>query len=113
MLKERLRRWNKDVFGWHNIKVDEEVEIINEVDNQLIFCDENDVKELVDIRSKTCKSMWRNLFIKDNMLLQKAMVKWNRDGDLNLNFFHKLIKGRVRRKHIAMVKTEKWYGGLS
>ncbi|CAK8530801.1 unnamed protein product [Lathyrus sativus] len=40
------------------------------------------------------------------MLLQKAMVKWNRDGDLNLKYYHKLIKGRFRRKYIGMVEAE-------
>lgn len=34
-------------------------------------------------------------------------MRWNRKGDLNSKFFHKVVKGRARRKFIGVVNTNK------
>lgn len=105
ILKVSLRRWNKKVFGWYDLKVEEGVEEINKVDKLLSSCMDNEVKELVDRRSKAISSIWRNLSIKDNMLIPKSRVKWIQEGNLNSRYFHNLVKGRARRKFIRDVNT--------
>ncbi|KAI5397407.1 hypothetical protein KIW84_063282 [Lathyrus oleraceus] len=105
ILKVSLRRWNKEVFGWYDLKVEEGVEEINTVDKLLSSCMDNEVKELVDRRSKAISSIWRNLSIKDNMLIQKSRVKWIQEGNLNSRYFHNLVKGKARRKFIGDVNT--------
>lgn len=86
-LKDRLRRWNKETFGWIDLKVDEGVKVINKEDNILSNCVGHQVEELMVRRSFVVSTMWRNLAIKDNMLLQKSSLKRVRDGDLNRIFF--------------------------
>lgn len=95
------------MFGWYDLKVEEGVEEINDMDKLLLSCDENEVEDLVGRRSKVIFSMWRNLSIKDNMLIQVARVKWNRDGDLKTNYLHNLVKGRAMRKFIGVINTER------
>lgn len=70
LLKGSFRKWNREVFGWHDLKVAEGVENINDIDNLLFQCEGIEVQELVERRSLACKSKWRNLYIKDNTLSQ-------------------------------------------
>lgn len=64
ILKVSLRRWNKKVFGLYDLKVEEGVKEINNVDKVLLSSDENEVEELVDKRSRTIYSIWRNCLLK-------------------------------------------------
>lgn len=98
--KGKLRRWSEEVFGWYDLKVKEEVDKINEMNNQLYDREEAKGKELIIIISLAYKTMWRHLYIKDNMLIQKSRVRWNHERDLNSKFFHNVVNGRARRKYI-------------
>ncbi|KAI5414676.1 hypothetical protein KIW84_040231 [Lathyrus oleraceus] len=71
LLKASLKKWNKEVFGWHDLKVKEGVEDINVVDK---------------------------LLSRDNMMIQKYRVKWTREGDFNSRYFHGVIKGMKYRE---------------
>lgn len=62
---------------------------------------------MVDKRSITCKTIWRHLYIKYNILIQKARVRWNHEGDLNSKVFHNIVNGRASRKFIGAANTEK------
>ncbi|KAI5420497.1 hypothetical protein KIW84_044336, partial [Lathyrus oleraceus] len=107
LLKGSFRKWNREVFGWHDLKVVERVEDINDIDNLLFQCEGIEVQELVERRSLACKSTWRNLYIKDNTLFPKSRVKSNKEGDLNSKCFHNLIKARARKKYIGSVETDR------
>lgn len=106
-LKDRLRRWNKETFGWIDLKVDEGVKVINKEENILSSCVGHQVEELMVRRSSVVSTMWRNLAIKDNMLLQKSSLKWVRDGDLNRICFHNFVKEKNRKIFIGSLNTNK------
>ncbi|KAI5432554.1 hypothetical protein KIW84_020026 [Lathyrus oleraceus] len=106
MLKGSIKIWSKEVFGWYDVKAEENIDVINDIDNQLCLREGNEVKDLVDNRNTTYKSLWRHLYIKDNMLFQKSRVKWNRKGHLNSKYYHDLIKGWARRNFIVSNITE-------
>lgn len=40
------------------------------------------------------------------MLIQNSIVNWIREGDRNSQIFHKVIKGRARKRFIGAVQTE-------
>lgn len=94
------------MFGWHDLKVEERVDEINEIDKKLSNDVNEEVKEMVNRRNKTISSMWSQLDIKDNMLIQNSIVNWIREGNQNSQIFHKVIKGRARRRFIGAVQTE-------
>lgn len=75
LLKDRLKKWNKKVFGWHNLKVEEGVEDINVMDKLLSRCVNEEVKDLVSSRNNDISYVWRHLSIRDNILIQKSRLK--------------------------------------
>lgn len=38
--------------------------------------------------------MWNKIFFKESVLLQYRL-KWTREGDINIIYFHKVMKGGV------------------
>ncbi|CAK8531364.1 unnamed protein product [Lathyrus sativus] len=86
LLRGDLKLWSKEFFGWYDLKVEEEVDVINGVDLALMSAANEEVESLVLKRSEACRVVWHNLHIKDNMIFQKARVKWNREGDINSKF---------------------------
>lgn len=44
--------------------------------------------------------------IRERILIQKYIVKWIRDSDINSRYFHCLVKGRSRRNFIGYVVTD-------
>ncbi|CAK8533736.1 unnamed protein product [Lathyrus sativus] len=69
MLRGDLKIWSKEVFGWYDLKVKEEVDIINKVEMELIEAAVKDVEGLVARRSEACKVVWHNLHVKDNLII--------------------------------------------
>lgn len=63
-LKGSLGRWNTEVFGRLNLEVQEGKDDINEVGKFLSCCKEDQVYELVIIRSSVIILMWKSLVIK-------------------------------------------------
>lgn len=65
--------------------------------------------EVVAKKSVSTSRMWKNLMIKENMILQKSRLKWGRKGDSNSRFFHSFMKDRRRRNFIGSITSE---GGM-
>ncbi|CAL5190248.1 unnamed protein product [Lathyrus oleraceus] len=102
----KLNKWNKEVFEWYDLKVEEGVEDINVVDKLMSMCVNEKVKDLVSRRNNGISYVWRHLYIRDNMLIQKSSVKWTLEWDFNSRFFHNVMKGRARRKFIGAVNSD-------
>lgn len=52
LLKIRLRTWNREVFGWIDLKVNEEVEKINDLDFSIADNFGSNVDNMVDARKE-------------------------------------------------------------
>ncbi|XP_058762983.1 uncharacterized protein LOC131636396 [Vicia villosa] len=79
------------------------------VDSRLEDVSEDLCRELVEKRKEASSRIWRNLRIKENMLIQKSRVRWMKEGDANSSFFHKVMKEKRRFNHLGPLLSE---GGM-
>lgn len=104
-----LRKWNKEVFGRMDLEIGGCVSYLNLVDDLLLDRREKMVPGLVEERSNAIKQVWLNMKIQENMNFQKSRLKWDRLGDSNNSFFHKVKKDKRHKNFIGSIETE---GGL-
>ncbi|XP_058757340.1 uncharacterized protein LOC131630577 [Vicia villosa] len=105
-LRERLRWWNRNVFGWVDMKFDEDVEEINVLEDDDIVVTTQLSKEMEERSRKLQESIWRNLNHKESILKQKSRMKWVKEGYNNSKYFHSVVKARTRRNSIVSIRTE-------
>ncbi|XP_058747173.1 uncharacterized protein LOC131620182 [Vicia villosa] len=100
LIKERLRWWEKNVFGKIDLEIEENVKVLNEWDDRDYWEEEVHLNKV-----KASKNIWFNLKLKENMLIQKSRLRWLNDGDDNSRFFHNAVKERRRRNRIGSLNT--------
>ncbi|CAJ2635642.1 unnamed protein product [Trifolium pratense] len=105
-LKEALKKWNRDVFGFKDLCIDKTVRELNEVEDLIA----NGGVDPTDLNSKELvRNFWEQIHSAESLLRQKSRTKWIQEGDSNSRFFHSSIKGRRRRNQIVMLKQgEAW-----
>lgn len=106
LFKEKLRRWNMKVFGRIDLELEEGVRDLNLADVFLEREDGDLFSETLDRRKEASNRIWRNMRIKENMLLKKYRVKWMKERDANSNFFHKVVKEKISLNHIGPILVE-------
>ncbi|GAU51479.1 hypothetical protein TSUD_413680 [Trifolium subterraneum] len=110
-LKEALKVWNREVFGFMELKIDKTMKELNEVEELLATgnIDANLInpKELV-------MQFWEQLNFKESLLHQKSRTKWAQEGDSNSRYFHASIKSRRRKNQIVTLKKDgEWIQGVA
>lgn len=101
-LKDRLRWWNINVFGKFDIELEEGVREINVLDEM-----GSDLEGIEEDKKKDSKKLCLNLKIKENMIIQKARMKWLNDDDVNNKLFHAVINNNLRRNHIGTIDSSR------
>ncbi|XP_058782544.1 uncharacterized protein LOC131657052 [Vicia villosa] len=115
-LKDCLRRWNVDTFGWIDSRVEDVAKDINVCDDnfvtlfgvsdaQGVLSVALEVEELEKKRIEASRSFWNNLQRRECILKQKSKVAWCKEGDLNTRFFHTSLKARCRRNFLGSIDT--------
>ncbi|XP_058741986.1 uncharacterized protein LOC131614421 [Vicia villosa] len=109
LLKDKIKIWNKDVFGKSDLEIEEGVRSINTVDERLYFnpLSPSSFDDGHVLRKEATGRFWRNLRIKENMLLQRSRLMWLKEGDSNSGFFHKVMKQRRRQNHIGPINSSR------
>lgn len=51
--------------------------------------------------------MWLNMKLKENTLLQKSRVRWDRKGNLISKYFLNILKARRQRNYIGNIVTDR------
>ncbi|XP_058753369.1 uncharacterized protein LOC131626563 [Vicia villosa] len=84
LLKDKLREWNRDVFSKYDLEMEEGVRDLNWADGRLeVEMDADLIGDIVEKRREASSRIWRNLKIKENMILQKSRLRWIKEGDAN------------------------------
>ncbi|XP_058746742.1 uncharacterized protein LOC131619688 [Vicia villosa] len=93
ILKRKILWWSANIFGKIDLDMEEGVREINSIDDL-----DPDIVVEEDVRGNANRKFWLNLKIKENMIKQKARVRWINDGDVNSKYFHSLMKKRLEKE---------------
>ncbi|XP_058740908.1 uncharacterized protein LOC131613239 [Vicia villosa] len=96
-IRDKLRWWNKNIFGWVELKIEEEVDEIDRIEDDDCYVNNQLNQELLERRNEVHKSLWNSLHLKESILKQKARQRWVAEGDRNTKFFHSMLKARTRK----------------
>ncbi|XP_045831189.1 uncharacterized protein LOC123922522 [Trifolium pratense] len=110
LLRESLKKWNKEVFGYLDLNIEKTVSDINEFEG-LLSSTNGDVDYLM--LEGLNKDFWKQLHFKDSLLKQKSRSKWIKEGDSNTKIFHRTLKGRRRNNQLVALRDgDKWVQGV-
>ncbi|XP_057775476.1 uncharacterized protein LOC130994451 [Salvia miltiorrhiza] len=106
-LKEDLKKWNKTSFGSieENIgKLKNDICCWDAIDDTMGLEDDEIIK-----RNESVANLFLQLKNRDSLLSQKARDRWLTDGDVNSNYFHKVINGRRLKNDISGLQVrDRW-----
>lgn len=79
-----MRAWNKEVYGWLDLKVEDAFKDFNDLDEIIInneFLRDENIEER--IKAVSCEFS-RHLHQKESLLRQKSRQKWLKEGNQTL-----------------------------
>ncbi|GAU50433.1 hypothetical protein TSUD_134890, partial [Trifolium subterraneum] len=110
LLRESLKKWNKEVFGYLDLNIEKIVTDINKFEGLLSSTDGDADYLMLDGLNK---EFWKQLHFKDSLLKRKSRSKWVKDGDSNSKYFHQSLKGRRRRNQLVALRDgDNWVQGV-
>ncbi|GAU18560.1 hypothetical protein TSUD_325520 [Trifolium subterraneum] len=109
LLKECLRKWNKEVYGYLHLNIEKTVKKLNDIEG-MMGGDETELE--LTRRLGLNKEFWRQLNLKESLLKQKSRMWWVKEGDSNSRYFHEAIKSRRRNQLVALNDGDHWIQGV-
>ncbi|XP_058768748.1 uncharacterized protein LOC131642530 [Vicia villosa] len=106
-LKSKISLWNKEVFGWIDINIEEAEKEMHFLDNKFVHFAGNVPEEEVAKRSKAAIVFWDNLYKKEGFLRLKSRQLWLAEGDCNTRYFHNSLKERRRRNSLCSLLSSR------
>jgi hypothetical protein len=108
VLKEDIKKWNRESFGDVHIKKLElmrELQDLESKENQGLFTGEDRVHRL-----NTQSELEKTLLLDEVSWRQKSRVQWLKEGDKNTKFFHRTANANRRNNCIESMTNEelKW-----
>ncbi|XP_058762801.1 uncharacterized protein LOC131636161 [Vicia villosa] len=106
-IKNKIRIWNKEIFGWIDLNIEEAGKEMHFLDNKFAHFAGNVPEAIVLQRSKAAIDFWNNLYKKEGYLRLKSRQLWLSDGDSNTHFFHNSLKARRRRNALCSLSSNR------
>ena len=103
IIRESLKKWNKEVFGWLDLNIENIVADMNELDRGI----EEGCNLNVVVKKKEANALfWQQLMMKESLLKQKSRLHWIKEGDSNTKFFHSCLQDRRRKNQNLSLQVE-------
>ncbi|XP_058779060.1 uncharacterized protein LOC131653017 [Vicia villosa] len=106
-LKNRIKWWNKEVFGKIELEIEEGARDINFGDDRLEVEAEDLHPEIIKGRKEATSRFWTRLRLRENMIVQKSRLRWLKEGDSNSGLFHKVMKDNRNHNHIGPINSSR------
>lgn len=106
MLKEKLKGWNKEVFGHVDMNIQKIVKELNDLDDSVCSGSSQEVER----KNKLSSQFWQQIHAKESLIRRKARYRWIMEGDANTKYFHACVKGRMRRNQLLALKKRRFMG---
>ncbi|XP_026377952.1 uncharacterized protein LOC113272314 [Papaver somniferum] len=108
-LKEKLKEWNRDVFGSIDRTIDTALAKLKELED---IDDDRGLTEVEDDMLVTAKLEFDVAHRRQSMLMrQKSRIRYFRDGDRNTKHFHRVVKGYRALNNINNLRINgRWTG---
>jgi hypothetical protein len=110
-LKLEIKKWNTEVYGEVDLKIQKLRENIEELD---LRSERKGISDDEVLLRKGCfTELWKLLKSKDALNFQKSRAKWLKKGDANSNYFHACVKNRGRQNSIKALRvSDGWIEGV-
>ncbi|CAN0825290.1 LINE-1 retrotransposable element ORF2 protein [Linum grandiflorum] len=102
LLKDHLKRWNKDIFGRVESQISEIAAQISSLD---VKEEEGSFSENDRINRCNLKCKLDSILRKEEVMWrQKSGIRWLKNGDKNTSFFHRCANARRRQNWVERIK---------
>ncbi|XP_019435039.1 PREDICTED: uncharacterized protein LOC109341552 [Lupinus angustifolius] len=102
LLKEKLRDWNKNVFGDLHLRVKASLASVESI--QQCIDNYGPDEDLLDQEAIAQQELLQALLVEEAFWKEKARMNWHTNGDRNTSFFHIVAKVRQNTKALTMLK---------
>jgi len=103
LLKEKLKVWNKEVFGNVHTLVKHAEEKLSNL--QLLIDTDGHTDSLFDQQKLAQIDLNKALHMEEAFWCEKSRVKWHLEGDRNTSYFHRLTKIKNSTKTISSIRN--------
>lgn len=104
-LKEKLKRWNVEVFRVINLDVKKETKELNILDNDFIHQNQGVGGVLPGKRLEASRKVWTIWQWQESILIHKSRFRRIKDGDAKTKFFNSFMKHRFRKNGILSLNS--------
>ena len=99
-MKHQMRKFNRE-----NGNVFNKVKVLKEELDRVQEClDKDPTNDLLKEEEMVYANAYRDVALDEEKLLQqKTKITWLKESDFNSAYFHKVVRGRIRKSRIEMI----------